>query len=62
MNPKTPHVPISTRARCPVCRQPVYSRSGIHPQCAVRRAEAVVPAKAEGTLPAVEVAEAVPND
>ena len=43
MTPKTPHLPASTRARCPVCRQPVYSRSGIHPQCAVRRAEAVAP-------------------
>ena len=39
MNPKhyyhTPIKPISTRASCPVCHQAVYSRSGIHPQCAV---------------------------
>ncbi|WP_165253338.1 hypothetical protein [Paludisphaera soli] len=26
----------STRARCPVCGQEVYSTAGIHPQCAVR--------------------------
>lgn len=39
MNPKhyyhTPIKPISTRVSCPVCHQAVYSRSGIHPQCAV---------------------------
>lgn len=39
MNPKhyyhTPIKPISTRVSCPVCHQAVYSRAGIHPQCAV---------------------------
>jgi hypothetical protein len=39
MNPKfyyhTPTKPVSTRASCPVCHQTVYSRAGIHPQCAV---------------------------
>jgi len=38
MTPKyyhTPLKPVSTRARCPVCNQTVYSRAGIHPQCAV---------------------------
>ncbi len=39
MNPKHLHTPVSTRARCPVCQQPVYSRAGIHPQCAVRQSE-----------------------
>ena len=39
MYPKHVHTPISTRARCPVCRQAVYSRAGIHPQCAERQAE-----------------------
>ncbi len=39
MNSKHLHTPVSTRARCPVCQQPVYSRAGIHPQCAVRQAE-----------------------
>jgi hypothetical protein len=29
----------STRARCPVCHEPAYSRGGIHPQCAVRQAD-----------------------
>jgi hypothetical protein len=36
MNPKHVHTPVSTRARCPVCHKEVYSRAGIHPQCAVR--------------------------
>lgn len=31
--------PISTRPRCPICREAVYSRAGIHPQCAARQAE-----------------------
>ncbi len=29
----------STRPRCPVCNEPVYSRAGIHPQCAVHLSE-----------------------
>jgi hypothetical protein len=39
MNPKHFHTPVSTRLRCPICHQPVYSRGGIHPQCAMRQAE-----------------------
>jgi hypothetical protein len=39
MNPMhyyhTPVKPTSTRASCPVCHETVYSRAGIHPQCAV---------------------------
>lgn len=35
----TPPPPISTRVRCPVCHEAVYSRAGIHPQCAVRLAD-----------------------
>jgi hypothetical protein len=39
MNPKhyyhTPIKPVSTRVSCPVCHEAVYSRAGIHPQCAV---------------------------
>jgi hypothetical protein len=31
--------PVSTRARCPVCNQAVYSAAGIHPQCAERQAD-----------------------
>jgi hypothetical protein len=30
-----PPRPISTRVRCPVCHEAVYSRANIHPQCAV---------------------------
>jgi len=43
MNPKHFHTPISTRLRCPVCHQPVYSRGGIHPQCAMRQSEPPIP-------------------
>lgn len=35
----TPAKPVSTRARCPVCHEAVYSTAGIHPQCAVKRAD-----------------------
>jgi hypothetical protein len=51
MNPRnpryyhTPPQPVSTRARCPVCHEEVYSRAGIHPQCAVRQAD---PPKVKG--------------
>jgi hypothetical protein len=43
MNPKHFHTPVSTRLRCPVCHQPVYSRGGIHPQCAMRQSEPPLP-------------------
>ena len=42
MTPKYYHSPLkpaSTRVRCPVCHQEVYSRAGIHPQCAVKQAD-----------------------
>ena len=42
MNPKSyqpQNTPGSTRARCPVCHEVVYSRAGIHPQCAVRQSD-----------------------
>lgn len=41
MTPRYLHAPppASTRARCPVCRGPVYSNSGIHPQCAIRQSD-----------------------
>ena len=35
----TPLKPVTTRVRCPVCHEIVYSTAGIHPQCAVRQAE-----------------------
>lgn len=37
VNPKHYHMPLSPRLRCPVCHEAVYSRAGIHPQCAVRQ-------------------------
>jgi hypothetical protein len=43
MNPKHFHTPVSTRLRCPVCHQAVYSRGGIHPQCAMRQSEPPMP-------------------
>jgi hypothetical protein len=43
MNPKHLHTPVSTRLRCPVCHQAVYSRGGIHPQCAMRQSEPPLP-------------------
>lgn len=50
MNPKHFHTPVSTRVRCPICHQPVYSRAGIHPQCAMRQSE---PPKAKAEVPVV---------
>lgn len=41
----TPAKPISSRVRCPVCQQEVYSRAGIHPQCAVRQSDPPRPKK-----------------
>lgn len=35
----TPVNPPSTRVRCPLCQEPVYSRAGIHPQCAVKQCD-----------------------
>lgn len=42
MTPRNYHTPppsISNRVRCPVCHEAVYSRAGIHPQCAVRQSD-----------------------
>jgi Tat protein secretion system quality control protein TatD with DNase activity len=41
--PKYRYAPISDpdRKRCPVCQQSVYSLAGIHPQCAVKQANAL---------------------
>lgn len=41
MFPRYRHAPIfdPDRKRCPVCNQAVYSRAGIHPQCAIKLAE-----------------------
>jgi hypothetical protein len=56
MNPASyyhsPPKPVSTRARCPVCQQAVYSLAGIHPQCAERQAD---PPKPKGKAKGVEI-------
>ena len=40
MDSKHRSVPVGPqRKRCPVCHETVYSRAGIHPQCAVKQAE-----------------------
>ncbi len=60
MDPKfypTPTTPASGRVRCPVCHETVYSRAGIHPQCAVRQAD---PPRPKAKV-AVAVAPAVPD-
>ena len=62
----TPPQPVSTRVRCPVCHEAVYSRAGIHPQCAVRQSDPPrpknklkdVPLPAELSAEAVESADA----
>lgn len=51
MNPKHLHSPVSTRLRCPVCQQAVYSRAGIHPQCAVRQSDPPRPKVKPANLP-----------
>ena len=48
--------PISTRAICPVCKQPAYSLAGIHPQCAERQADPPRP-KGKAKIDAVLVAQ-----
>jgi hypothetical protein len=35
MDNKHHHVPVEFRPLCPVCKKAVYSRGGIHPQCAM---------------------------
>ena len=45
MNSRHYHTPVtdSERKRCPICDKPVYSPAGIHPQCAIKQNESVVP-------------------
>ena len=35
-----PIIPLGTKAVCPVCHKPSYSRGGMHPQCSLARADA----------------------
>lgn len=47
---KPPPIEVQpTRIQCPVCHKTVYSASGIHPQCAMSRAAAVVDAASQKT-------------
>jgi hypothetical protein len=41
INPRNSHSPLpdDRRRRCPVCRQSVYSKAGVHPQCAIKQAD-----------------------
>jgi hypothetical protein len=62
MNPKHFHTPASTRARCPVCHEAVYSRAGIHPQCAVKQSEPPkVKAQPPGVVKDVVELDAIPE-
>ena len=54
MGQKHWHVPISTRPVCPVCKKAVYSRAGIHTQCAVNQAESIRPVKPAPPDPAAQ--------
>ena len=59
MNPKSygrPTDAAPARVRCPVCHEAVYSKAGIHPQCAVKQSEPprpknVPPPKADQPAP-----------
>jgi hypothetical protein len=35
MYKKHHHFPVASRPLCPVCGKAVYSRGGVHPQCAM---------------------------
>jgi hypothetical protein len=61
MNSKHYHTPVSGRILCPVCKKGVYSRAGIHPQCAMSladppRAKRPIPTGTQDALPAAESA------
>jgi hypothetical protein len=63
---RKPPQPVSNRVRCPVCHEAVYSRAGIHPQCAVRQSDPpkpknkppAAPGDAQPDVPAAEPAAA----
>lgn len=65
MTPKYYHSPLkpaSTRVRCPVCHQEVYSRAGIHPQCAVKQADPPRPKNKPPIRPGVGIVPAPDPD
>ena len=49
-----PVTPAPTRTRCPVCHTSVYSRAGIHPQCAIRLSDPPRPKPKAKPAPAAE--------
>lgn len=53
----SPLKPASARVRCPVCHQEVYSRAGIHPQCAVKQSD---PPRPKPKPPTREIVDATP--
>ncbi len=58
MTPKHYHTPPQSgtvKVLCPVCKETVYSRAGIHPQCAVRQSDPPKP-KAKPPVPGAPVA------
>jgi hypothetical protein len=50
------HFPVEARPVCPVCHKSVYSRGGIHPQCAMIQSEPPRPKKKPNDGAAVPVA------
>ena len=52
MDKKHYHDPAPSRPLCPVCKKAVYSRGGIHPQCAMLREDELNPIK-KVLIPAV---------
>src|SRR4029079_18029634 len=52
MNHSKPKLVGPLRAVCPVCGTTSYSRDGIHPQCAVSRADQAAPRTGEKTVKA----------
>jgi hypothetical protein len=57
-----PSKPVSTRVRCPVCDHEVYSRAGIHPQCAVAQSESPKPKKQEPVVAVPALQPGAAND
>ena len=56
MDKKHYHFPVEARPVCPVCHKSVYSRGGIHPQCAMIQSEPPRPKKKPNDGTAIPVA------
>lgn len=58
MTPKHYHTPPQVgrvKVLCPVCKETVYSRAGIHPQCAVRQSDPPKPKPKPPGAPGVSI-------